>query len=1823
MGLDINLNTSKIDISEEDGLNVDLYNDNIDISDDEADDIIIEITGLKSLNKFIGLEDTPLYYDNGKFFKVEDNKIIYTDIEWKDISGNLEDAPEIFDLIKELVKKINEEVIHDYINQHNDSQFAHPYIQNIIQENYNILDTKINDTKEELSEALNTEIINRETADNELSENIQQETISRIESDTTLQNNIDALTNNLNTEIENRTNADNLLRDDINNISGELAQEILNRQTQDNLLQEQITSNYNTLDDKIDTEISNRTTADTALQNNIDTEALARQNADAVLQNNINTLSQTVTDNNTAINNRVDGVVSAFDDEIETINTNLSDLSDTVSNNYTDLDSKISDLTTTVNDNDTAINNKVDEINTTLTTSINNLSNTVSSNYTTLDTKIDNTKISLEGDISDLSDTVTNNYNTLDARITANADNITINTDSITNINSKIPNQASSSNQLADKDFVNSSIATNTATFRGTYNSIVELEAYSGEKDNNDYAFVTGVDILGNTYYDNYVYNGTAWTYRYRLNNSSFTAVQWASINSGATNTNIGQITINANNIADLQTNKQDVLTAGANVQINNNVISATDTIYTAGTGISIVDGVISNTQTSATWGNITGTLSNQTDLQNALNNKYDATNPDGYISGITSSDVISALGYTPYDSSNPAGYTSNVGTVTSVNNIQPDTNGNVTITIPDTATWGNITGTLSNQTDLQNALNAKYDASNPDGFISGIDSTDVTIALGYTPYNATNPDGFISGITSSDVTTALGYTPYNATNPDGFISSASVSSLTDVNLTSVANNQALLYNSTTQKWENKDVKITVDSALDSTSTNPVENRVIAQAIEDITLAKNPNLNLIGGNLNIDHGNVSEFSTTDYMQFPFVFNFNNYHWTLEMGFTTGSAVTTQQNILDSYYGIAFAIRNGKFVLAISSNGSSWDIANTEGTYSVQTNTAYSVKISWDGTKYTLSYALDETNYTTDITVASALVHHSTQEYVGGEPDLYGSGQHPFAGTINLNNWKLTVNNLEVWLGMDDVGLGSRANIDLSNLTEAGIEVIKSSVATDDITVSKNSDDELQAIGVIDDNSKNAYNFTVVGIPTITDDGIASGLSDGQLIFYQNLEFGKKYKIIQNLTVGELTSNTQVPLRLETTDGTFLCNFEFNSALTNLKIANKSVTFPALQLNDNIVLIADLSGNDLSVSLIVGANTYNITTSIANYAIAKIMTRPISTYNWSGSIDLKQFSITLDGVEVYRAWQPPALKTWTGTKAQYDAIVTKDNNTLYWVTDSKIIYLGDNVVGNFSRGRNVGEIITSSLPLTDAGLHLLDGTRLPGGGIYKGFVDYMAKLYNDTKVYNPSAFTVVGSPTITADGIASGFSATNRVTMTNLTDIAPVTKTRVIKIRHIWKTGDNATQPIVQGSNGRIMYTSTYGGIEIRDSQNVVVNTNITYKATDGDILDFIITLNTDKSVNIKLIVNNANTYTANAITTNDFITNAIVLGFFYGTYLNYGSIDLKQLSITVDGVEVFSGSKPANYFTDETTWQQSITDYGSCGKFVYDSTLNTVRLPKVSDILQGTTDIKALGDLVVSGLPQHTHTRGSMNITGRITSRGQGQGGQGAIYESGSGSSRYRLEDGSAQYWSFDASRSWTGNTSNANYTSTTATTSKVQPQTIKCFVYIVIATSAKTDIQVNIDNIATDLNGKADRDGSNMVNSVKNFDGQWTSSSLQIANSVTWATNTAEATYSLANYLPNDNYNYEVLITGMAITGTTSGNYVTIGLNSDLIDDGGIISVCEARTRTTSSIENRGSVIIPIGTGRYIKQYSTSSSNANGTYSLWVLGYRRIGTNE
>lgn len=111
----------------------------------------------------------------------------------------------------------------------------------------------------------------------------------------------------------------------------------------------------------------------------------------------------------------------------------------------------------------------------------------------------------------------------------------------IADIEAKVPAQASAQNQLADKAFVNSSIATNTAFYISDggrpFQSLADLENYEGALTNNDYAFVVGRDAAGNTTYTRYKWNEATetWAEEYVLNNSSFTAAQWEAISSGVT----------------------------------------------------------------------------------------------------------------------------------------------------------------------------------------------------------------------------------------------------------------------------------------------------------------------------------------------------------------------------------------------------------------------------------------------------------------------------------------------------------------------------------------------------------------------------------------------------------------------------------------------------------------------------------------------------------------------------------------------------------------------------------------------------------------------------------------------------------------------------------------------------------------------------------------------------------------------------------------------------------------------------------------------------------------------------------------------------------------------------------------------------------------------------------------------------------------------------------------------------------------------------------------------------------------------------------------
>lgn len=148
-----------------------------------------------------------------------------------------------------------------------------------------------------------------------------------------------------------------------------------------------------------------------------------------------------------------------------------------------------------------------------------------------------------------------------------------------------------------------------------------------------------------------------------------------------------------------------------------------------------------------------------------------------------------------------------------------------------------------------------------------------------------------------------------------------------------------------------------------------------------------------------------------------------------------------------------------------------------------------------------------------------------------------------------------------------------------------------------------------------------------------------------------------------------------------------------------------------------------------------------------------------------------------------------------------------------------------------------------------------------------------------------------------------------------------------------------------------------------------------------------------------------------------------------------------------------------NYlFATSSAYTDSLDSYGVCGKFVLDTDNEQVRVPTITGFIEGAATLGTTGDVTAAGLPTHTHTRGTMNITGRIGAvPSNSSSSTGAFYRSGtSGKMENDTGEPDPNVY-FDASRNWSGKTSTATYSSTLATSNTVQPQSVKVLYYMIV----------------------------------------------------------------------------------------------------------------------------------------------------------------------
>lgn len=141
-------------------------------------------------------------------------------------------------------------------------------------------------------------------------------------------------------------------------------------------------------------------------------------------------------------------------------------------------------------------------------------------------------------------------------------------------INEKIPTQATNNNQLADKDFVNSSLNSITAFYitknanGDQFNSKAELDSatefYSGGEvrvpTRNDYCIVLEDETKENST-TRYIYQNEQWEFQYIVNETPLTSEQIKAINSGITPELVAKLQGIA--LTDVQINNTSIVTDG------------------------------------------------------------------------------------------------------------------------------------------------------------------------------------------------------------------------------------------------------------------------------------------------------------------------------------------------------------------------------------------------------------------------------------------------------------------------------------------------------------------------------------------------------------------------------------------------------------------------------------------------------------------------------------------------------------------------------------------------------------------------------------------------------------------------------------------------------------------------------------------------------------------------------------------------------------------------------------------------------------------------------------------------------------------------------------------------------------------------------------------------------------------------------------------------------------------------------------------------------------------------------------------------------------
>ena len=151
-------------------------------------------------------------------------------------------------------------------------------------------------------------------------------------------------------------------------------------------------------------------------------------------------------------------------------------------------------------------------------------------------------------------------------------------------------------------------------------------------------------------------------------------------------------------------------------------------------------------------------------------------------------------------------------------------------------------------------------------------------------------------------------------------------------------------------------------------------------------------------------------------------------------------------------------------------------------------------------------------------------------------------------------------------------------------------------------------------------------------------------------------------------------------------------------------------------------------------------------------------------------------------------------------------------------------------------------------------------------------------------------------------------------------------------------------------------------------------------------------------------------------------------------------------------------------------------------------------------------------------------------------------------------------------------------------------------------YLYICVGNTVINPEYVDVANLSSDLQFKADK---------TDVDGQWVAKDVLLSTDFTKGTTSID----LSEYLPNDEYDYEVMVIFAYLQ--TSGAYCHI--YSDLIPRSTTVPL---RVDSATTISN-GFLNIPVGKQRVLYVYKEQAFNTGTGRGLEALAYRRLGKNQ